>query len=98
MSRQIDVIDVIDERERVRTVGLATDAIVSRGQVSHPDLTCEAIASGRLDLTRSKNDTPAAFDVTAYPLFQTALSAIPATARNGPLVTNEASLRMRRRY
>jgi hypothetical protein len=74
------------------------DAVVSRGQVWRPGLTFEAIASGRLDLTTSKNETPAAFDVTAYPLFQKALAAVPMTDRNGPLVTDETGLPMRRRY
>jgi len=72
-------IDVIGEWERVDTVSLMQDAIVSRGQVWRPGLTFEAIVGGRLDLTTSKNDTPAAFDVTAYPLFQKALAAVPMT-------------------
>jgi hypothetical protein len=91
-------IDVIGEWERVDAVGLPQDAVVSRGQVWRPGLTFEAIAGGRLDLTTSKNDTPAAFDVTAYPLFQKALAAVPMTDRNGPLVTDETGLPMRRRY
>jgi hypothetical protein len=54
--------------------------------------------NGVLDLTTSKTSTAAVFDVTAYPLFQTALTAVPATQRVGPLVVDEGGVPMRRRY
>jgi DNA polymerase III epsilon subunit family exonuclease len=37
-------------------------------------------------------------DVTAYPLFQQALAAVPATERYGPLVTDEGGRPVKRRY
>ena len=38
------------------------------------------------------------FDLTAYPLFQEALAAVPATERHGPLVTDESGRPVSRRY
>jgi hypothetical protein len=48
-----------------------------------------ALAEGTLDLTTSKNQTAAVFDVTAYPLFTRALQLVPEAERRGPLVVDE---------
>jgi hypothetical protein len=48
-----------------------------------------ALAEGTLDLTTSKNETAAVFDVTAYPLFTRALQLVPEAERRGPLVVDE---------
>jgi integrase len=92
-------IDVIGEWERVEPVKeLATDAIVSNAQVWRPDLRFEDFAAGELDLETSKTQAKAIFDVTAYPLFQQALSAVPEGQRRGPLVTDDSGMPVRRRY
>ena len=57
-----------------------------------------ALAEGTLDLTTSKNETAAVFDVTAYPLFTRALQLVPEAERRGPLVVDEDGVPIRRRY
>src|SRR6516225_4356526 len=92
-------IDVIAEWERVDLVKeLPLDAIISHRQVWRPGLRFEDFAGGELDLETSKTQTKAIFDVTVYPLFQQALSAVPDSDRNGPLVTDEDGVPLRRRY
>jgi hypothetical protein len=92
-------IDVIGEWERVEPVKeLATDAIVSNAQVWRPGLRFEDFAAGELDLETSKTQAKAIFGVTAYPLFQQALSAVPEGQRRGPLVTDDSGMPVRRRY
>jgi hypothetical protein len=62
------------------------------------DLVCVLkVADGTLDITTSKNETGAVFDVTAYPLFMLALQAVPAAERTGPLVVDEEGVPLRRR-
>jgi hypothetical protein len=73
-------------------------ALVKRGRIWRPGLPFEDFAAGRLDLETSKNQGRPVFDVTAYPLFQQALAAMPATERHGPLVTDEGGRPVRRRY
>ena len=63
-----------------------------------PGLRFEDFAAGRLDLETSENEGRAVFDVMAYPLFQQALVAVPATDRGGPLVTDESGRPVTRRY
>jgi len=58
----------------------------------------EQVAEGTLDLTTSKTDTAAVFDVTAYPLFMQAVRAVPATERVGPLVVDDEGVPLRRRH
>jgi hypothetical protein len=88
-------IDVIGEWERVNPVKeLARDAIVSNAQVWLPGLRFEDFAGGDLDLETSKTQAKAIFDVTAYPLFQQALSAVPEGQRRG--TTNSPSRRYQR--
>lgn len=66
--------------------------------VWRPGLRFEQVAEGTLDLTTSKNDTAAVFDVTAYALFTQALRAVPATERVGPLVVDDEGVPLRRRH
>ena len=92
-------IDVIAEWERVDLVKeLPLDAIISHRQVWRPGLRFEDFAGGELDLETLKTQTKAIFDVTVYPPFQQALSAVPDSDRNGPLVTDEDGVPLRRRY
>jgi hypothetical protein len=92
-------IDVIGEWERIASAqSAAAGAIIDHGQVWRPGLRFEDFASGVLDLTTSKTSTSAVFDVTAYPLFQQALAAVPQEQRSGPLVVDEAGTPIRRRY
>jgi hypothetical protein len=92
-------IDVIGEWERINPVReVPPDAIVSHGQVWRPGLRFEDVARGTLNLTTSKNDTNAVFDVTAYPLFMCALEAVSIEQRHGPIVVDEDGLPVRRRY
>jgi len=65
--------------------------------VWRPGLRFEQVAHGTLDLTTSKNDTAAVFDVTAYPLFMQALQAVPEAERTGPMVIDEDGIPLRRR-
>lgn len=84
--------------EWTRSRELATDAIVSNAQVWRPGLRFEDFAAGELDLETSKTQAKAIFDVTAYPLFQQALSAVPEGQRRGPLVIDDSGMPVRRRY
>jgi hypothetical protein len=91
-------IDVIGEWERIDELKeLPSDAIVSHGQVWRPGLRFEQVADGTLDITTSKNETGAVFDVTVYPLFMQALQAVPAAERTGPLVVDDEGVPLRRR-
>jgi hypothetical protein len=94
--RQIDVIGEWEKLDGVKEV--RPSAIISRGQVWHPGLHFEDFAKGTLDLTTSKNDAKAVFDVTAYPLFMRVLNSVPELERRGPLVVDEDGLPVRRRY
>jgi hypothetical protein len=92
-------IDVIGEWEKIGGAkAAAAGAILDRGQVWRPGLRFEDFATGVLDLTTSKTSTAAVFDVTAYPLFQSALGAVPEAERTGPLVVDDGGLPVRRRY
>ena len=62
-----------------------------------PGLRFEDFAGGELDLETSKTQAKAIFDVTAYPLFQQALSAAPEGQRRGPLDTDDSGMRVRHR-
>jgi hypothetical protein len=90
-------IDVIGEWEKISRRARA-DAIINRGQAWRPGLRFEDFSTGTLDLTTSKTSTAAVFDVTAYPLFQTALAAVPEAERRGPLVVDEQGVPVRQRY
>ena len=94
--RQIDVIGAWQKVTRVERVDAS--AIADRGRVWRPGLRFEDFATGTLDLMTSKTTAEGMFDVTAYPLFQKALTAVPKTERRGSLVTNEDGLPVRRRY
>jgi len=92
-------IDVIGEWEKVSGAQeIPSGAIISYGRVWRPGLRFEDVSQGTLDLTTSKNDTKAVFDVTAYPLFMQALNAVPNGDRHGPLVVDEEGMPVRRRY
>jgi hypothetical protein len=92
-------IDVIGEWEKIsRVEGAQPSAIISHGQAWRPGLRFEDFVTGTLDLTTSKTSTAAVFDVTAYPLFQLALAAVPEAERRGPLVIDESGVPVRRRY
>jgi hypothetical protein len=93
--RQIDVIGEWEKIDRVKQ--LPPGAIVSHRQVWRPGLQFEQVADGTLDLATSKNDTPAVFDVTAYPLFMQAFRAVPEDERKGPMVVDEDGVPLRRR-
>jgi hypothetical protein len=73
-------------------------SLMRRGRIWRPGLRFEDFAAGELDLETSKNEGRAVFDVMAYPLFQQALAAVPATDRVGPLVTDESGRPVTRRY
>jgi hypothetical protein len=94
--RQIDVIG--EWQKPNRAVAVEPGIITSRGWVWRSGLRFEDFAGGTLDLTTSKTLARATFDVTAYPLFQKALAAIPDRERHGPLVVDERGLPVRRRY
>jgi len=94
--RQIDVIGEWQRLERAKEI--PRGAIVGHGQIWRPGLCFEQLVDGRLDLSTSKNDTAAVFDVTAYPLFMQALKAVPESERAGPLVVDEEAMPVRRRY
>lgn len=94
--RQVDVIGYWEKLNQGEVVEPRT--VVDRGRISRPGLRFEDFAAGELDLETSKNQDRAVFDVTAYPLFQQALAAGPATERMGPLVTDENGRPVRRRY
>lgn len=94
--RQVDVIGYWEKLDAAECVAPA--AIIERGRIWRPGLRFEDFAAGTLDLETSKTEGKAVFDVTAYPLFQQALMAVPATERVGPLVTDDNDRPMRRRY
>jgi hypothetical protein len=94
--RQIDVIGEWERLDRVKE--LPPGAVVSHRHVWRSGLRFEQVTEGRLDLTTSKNDTAAVFDVTAYPLFMQALRAVPAAERTGPLVVDDEGMPIRRRH
>lgn len=92
-------IDVIGEWQKAnRAVALGPGMITSRRQVCRPGLRFEDFAAGTLDVTTSKTLAKATFDVTAYPLFQKVVAAVPDGERRGPLVVYESGLPVRRRY
>jgi hypothetical protein len=93
--RQADVIGVWEKLGQAETV--EPGAIVDRGRI-RPGLRFEDFVAGQLDLEALKNAGRAVFDVTAYPLFQEALAAVPPTERHGPLVTDESGRPVSRRY
>jgi hypothetical protein len=94
-TRQVDVIGYWERIDR--TVG-EPDSIVDRGQVWRPGLRFEDLAAGQLDFETSKTDTRAVYDVTAYPLLQTALAGVPYLERRGPLVADDSGMPVRRRH
>src|SRR5215813_3724659 len=94
--RQIDVIG--EWQKPNQAVAVEPGMITSRGWVWRSGLRFEDFACGTLDVTTSKTLARATFDVTAYPLFQKALAAIPDRERHGPLVVDESGLPVRRRY
>ena len=63
--RQIDVIGEWQRLDKLKE--LAPGAVVRGEQVWRLGLRFEQLAEGTLDLTTSKNETAAVFDVTAYP-------------------------------
>ena len=85
--RQVDVIGTWEKLDQAEAV--QASAVVERGRIWRPGLRFEDFAAGRLDVETSKTSTQAVYDVTAYPLFQQALAAVPASERVGPLVTDE---------
>ena len=76
--RQADVIGVWDRIGQTEAV--EPGAIVESGRIWRAGLRFEDFAAGQLDLETLNNAGRAVFDVTAYPLFQEALAAVPATA------------------
>lgn len=94
--RQVDVIGVWERFGQTEHV--EPGAIVKRGRTWRPGLRFEDFSAGQLDLETSKNQGRAVFDVMAYPLFQQALASVPATERQGPLVTDEGGRPVKRRY
>jgi hypothetical protein len=95
-TRQVDVIGYWERIDR--TVGVEPDSIVDRSQVWRPGLRFEDLAAGQLDFETSKTDTRAVYDVTAYPLLQTALAGVPYVERRGPLVADDSGMPVRRRH
>jgi hypothetical protein len=94
--RQIDVIGSWEKLDRVRE--LPANAITKQGKVWQPGLRYEDLMTGVLDLSTSKNDMPALFDIVAYPLFQMALAAVPEDERHGPIAVDESGQPFQRRY
>jgi integrase len=94
--RQADVIGVWETPGQGEVVD--PSAIIRGRWIWRPGLRFEDFAAGQLDLETMKNAGRAVFDVTAYPLFQQALAAVPAMERYGPLVTDEGGSPVSRRY
>ena len=94
--RQVDVIGTWEKLDQAEAV--QASAVVERGRIWRSGLRFEDFAAGRLDVETSKTSTQAVYDVTAYPLFQQALEAVPASERMGPLVTDERGRPVTRRY
>jgi hypothetical protein len=94
--RQADLIGVWEKPGQGEVV--EPSAIIRGRWIWRPGLRFEDFAAGQLDLETMKNAGRAVFDVTAYPLFQQALAAVPAMERYGPLVTDEGGTPVSRRY
>jgi hypothetical protein len=94
--RQVDVIGTWEKLDQAEAV--QANAVVERGRIWRSGLRFEDFAAGRLDVETSKTSTQAVYDVTAYPLFQQVLAAVPASERMGPLVTDERGRPVTRRY
>lgn len=93
----ISQIDAIGYWMPVHGVHNTEGQIFSAGKVWRPGLRFEDFETGILDLARLKTGRSAQFDVAEYPLFQLALSAVPESQRNGPLVTDNDGLPVRYR-
>jgi hypothetical protein len=94
--RQVDVIGTWEKLDQAEAV--QASAVVERGRIWRSGLRFEDFAAGRLDVETSKTSTQAVYDVTAHPLFQQALAAVPASERMEPLVTDERGRPVTRRY
>jgi hypothetical protein len=93
--RQIDVIGYWLNTDRVV---IEPNMIVRGKKAWRPGVCFEDFASGVLDLSTTKNSTDMVFDVSAYPLFQMALAAVPEQERRGPLVALEPGEPIRKRF
>jgi hypothetical protein len=91
-------IDAIGRWVRAERRAITPTSIVRHGKLWRPGLCYEHFASGTLDLSASKNDKEAVFDVASYPLFVEALAAVPELERAGPVVVMDDGLPMFRRY
>ncbi len=93
---QIDVIGWWEERTNLEKIepGEITDG----KWIWRPGLRYEDLASGILEIERSKTGVPGVFDVGMAPLFERALAAVPAEQRTGPLVVDSRGKPMQRRY
>jgi hypothetical protein len=91
-------IDVIGTWERVEGRAILPTDILRRGKVWRPGLCYEHFVDGTLDLSTSKNDKDALFDVSAYPLFVEAISSVPKVERRGPLVVGDLGEPLFRRH
>ncbi|HEY0330104.1 MAG TPA: hypothetical protein VGC77_13510 [Rhodopseudomonas sp.] len=85
----ISQIDAIGYWMPARHIAVTEGMIVRGGKVWRPGLCFEDFETGVLDLARLKTGRAAQFDVMEYPLFQMALSAVPAEQRAGPFVTDD---------
>lgn len=85
----ISQIDAIGNWIPARHVEITEGMISRAGKVWLPGLRYEDFESGILDFARSKTNHAAQFDVTEYPLFQLALSAVPEDERKGPVVVDD---------
>ncbi|HWW46268.1 MAG TPA: hypothetical protein VNZ94_00315 [Xanthobacteraceae bacterium] len=93
--RQIDVIGYWLPANRI---AVEPGMMIFGKKAWRPGLRFEDFATGVLDLSTTKNDTDAVFDVVEYPLFQLALAAVPEEERRGPLVSPVAGEPVRRRF
>ncbi|MCB1394156.1 hypothetical protein [Nitrobacter sp.] len=93
----ISQIDAIGYWMPAKTVAIDPGMIVSAGKIWRPGLRFEDLETGILDMARLKTGRAAQFDVSEYPLFQLALSAVPEDKRSGPLVTDDDGLPVRYR-
>ncbi|MDB5091806.1 MAG: integrase, partial [Mucilaginibacter sp.] len=93
--RQIDVIGYWLPRNRIV---MEPGMLAFGSKAWRPGLRFEDFASGTLDLSTTKNQTDAVFDVAEYPLFQLALAAVPEAERIGPLVSVVPGEPVRRRF
>lgn len=93
--RQIDVIGYFVARNRT----VMEPGMLALGTKAwKPGLRFEDFATGVLDLSTTKNNTDAVFDVAEYPLFQLALAAVPIAERVGPLVSVRPGEPVRKRF